>query len=89
MKTIKIIIKGTVQGVFFREFIKEHAILLNLKGYTKNLPNRNVEAVFQGEPNQIEKMINYCKQGPRTSKPTSITRDIPPKQTFKEFKILH
>lgn len=67
MKTVKLLISGRVQGVYFRAFIKENADRLGLKGYAKNLNDRRVEAVFQGNPAEVNEIIELCKKGPDMS----------------------
>ena len=62
-KAAKIIINGTVQGVFFRNFCKESADKLGLKGFVRNLEDGNVEVVVEGEGDTIERMIAACKKG--------------------------
>jgi acylphosphatase len=71
MKRIKVIIKGQVQGVFFRKFIKDNAIKLNLKGSVKNKKNY-VEAIFEGKTSDVHKMLILCKKGPKNSVVDSI-----------------
>jgi acylphosphatase len=63
-KAAKLTIKGTVQGIFFRQFCKENAEKLNLKGYVRNLENGDVEILIEGEGKDIEQMIELCKKGP-------------------------
>jgi len=59
-----IIIKGHVQGVFFRANIREKARELGLTGWVGNHPSGTVEAVFEGDKRSIEKIIEYCEMGP-------------------------
>ena len=61
MKTLKITITGTVQGVFFRTFIKEKADELGLKGFVRNLDDGRVEVVVEGRDENANKMIEVCK----------------------------
>ena len=49
MKTLKIVISGVVQGVFFRKFVKENADELEVKGFVRNLDDGKVEIVIEGE----------------------------------------
>ncbi len=86
---VKVTITGTVQGVFFRQFIKEHADKLNLKGFTRNLENGNVEVVLEGDKENIEKMIEILKKGPEHA----IIKDVYVEKKkysgdYKEFKII-
>ncbi|HUV47201.1 MAG TPA: acylphosphatase [Candidatus Bathyarchaeia archaeon] len=69
---IKVIISGKVQGVFFRAYTEKKANELGLRGWVKNLPGGQVEAVFDGVQAKIEEMIEWCWQGSAGSKVTSV-----------------
>lgn len=62
-----IYISGRVQGVGFRHFTRVNAEKLDVAGWVKNLPDGRVEAVFDGEEEQVRELINRCKKGPRAS----------------------
>lgn len=68
MKQIKITIRGDVQGVFFRAFVNRVANQLHVKGYARNTPDGNVEAVAQGTKEQLDKLVAACKKGPEGSR---------------------
>jgi len=57
-------VSGWVQGVFYRWNAKELAKELRLNGWVRNLPDGRVEAVFEGEKNEVEQIIDWCKNGP-------------------------
>lgn len=59
-----VLIKGRVQGVFFRAETSEEAQRLGLSGWVRNRWDGNVEAVFEGEKVAIEEMILWCYKGP-------------------------
>lgn len=63
-KRARVFIYGLVQGVYYRDWAKENAKELDLKGWIKNLPDRRVEAVFEGLGERIEEMIKRCQKGP-------------------------
>ena len=88
-KAVKIIIHGTVQGIFFRNFIKENAESLNIKGFVRNLDDGNVEVFAEGEIENVDQLGKMCKVGPKHSviKKVDVTEE--PFQDFKEFKNLH
>ena len=66
IKTYLLTIKGRVQNVGFRYWYNQEAIKLNLKGYVKNLNNKNeVESLVQGKLNKILHIINKSKKGPK------------------------
>lgn len=55
---------GRVQGVFFRASTRDEAKALGIKGWVKNRHNGSVEAVFEGEKDTVDKIVNWCKKGP-------------------------
>ena len=57
-------VHGRVQGVFFRATTRDKAIALGVKGWVKNCLDGGVEAVFEGEEDIVEKIVNWCKKGP-------------------------
>ena len=63
-KQLHIIVSGRVQGVFFRANAQKQARKLNLKGWCKNLPDRTVEILLEGEESQLEKFLVWCRKGP-------------------------
>lgn len=64
-KAFKITINGTVQGVFFRNFIKENAEKLNLGGFVRNLEDGRIEIIVEGDHENIKKFVEICKKGPK------------------------
>ena len=63
---------GKVQGVYFEHNMKKLAKRLNVVGWVKLLPDRSIEAVFQGEREKVEKLIKWCQSGPRSARVTHI-----------------
>ncbi len=59
-----VFVTGQVQGVFFRDSTRERAEQVSLAGWVKNLPDGRVEAVFEGSPERVREMIQWCEQGP-------------------------
>jgi acylphosphatase len=64
MKCIHVYISGRVQGVFFRAVTQQTAKSLHLTGWVRNVPDGRVEALFEGEDANIDKMIAWCHIGP-------------------------
>lgn len=60
-------ISGKVQGVGYRYFTRKNAESLGVTGWVKNLPDGRVEAVFEGDPEDVQKMLDRCKKGPVSS----------------------
>jgi acylphosphatase len=69
---VKAIISGRVQGVFYRAETKKAADKFGIQGYVKNMPNGSVEAVFEGDNSIVEKMLNWCKEGPPAARVENI-----------------
>lgn len=88
-KSIRLYIDGTVQGVFFRSFIKENAERYNVKGFTRNLEDGRIEVFLEGDIDSVEKMIELCKKGPKHSQIRNIQIKPERFQGFKGFKVLH
>ena len=65
LASLRAIVYGRVQGVFFRDFTSRHAAELGLTGYVRNLPDwKTVEVQAEGERNNLERLIDYLKVGP-------------------------
>jgi acylphosphatase len=60
----RVVIRGRVQGVFFRAETRERARSLGLRGSVRNMPDGTVEAVFEGERERIESILIWCHRGP-------------------------
>lgn len=63
-----VFISGRVQGVTFRATTRRKAKQYGVKGWVKNLPDGRVEAVFEGPENQVEKLVEFCHEGPRMAR---------------------
>lgn len=74
-QSVKVIVKGRVQGVGFRWFTREKARNLGLTGYVRNLPNGNVEIWAEGEQQDINDLIHLLRQGPSWSQVTDLEID--------------
>jgi len=88
-KSVRIYMTGLVQGVFYRAFVKENAEKLNIKGFVRNLEDGRVEIFLEGNVNEVNKMIELCRKGPRHSQIKNI--EIKPErfQSLRNFKVLH
>ena len=67
--SVRVIVYGYVQGVFFRDFTSRRATELGLSGYVRNLPGGEaVEVQAEGERKQLEELIGYLKVGPASAR---------------------
>lgn len=83
MKKVHLIIFGNVQGIFFRSNIKKIADQYNVRGFAKNKKDGSVEVVLEGDNENVDKIIEFCKKGPSGAKIEKI--NIKEKQYKKEF----
>lgn len=74
-KRVHAIVHGRVQGVFFREYTRRQAEYLGLNGWVKNLPDRTVEAVFEGSAPKVEEMITWLSTGSPQSDVTNVVME--------------
>jgi acylphosphatase len=65
-----ILVSGRVQGVFFRVETRDEATKRNVTGWVRNTSGGRVEAVFEGEREAVEKVIEFCKTGPPAARVT-------------------
>jgi acylphosphatase len=88
MKTIRLTIKGKVQGVFYRATAKDVAGLLGIKGWVKNLPDNNVEIRATGSEEILQKFTDWCKQGPPKARVTEVIVEELSPEEFNSFRII-
>lgn len=83
-----VFVAGRVQGVFFRANTSERAEALGLTGWVKNTRDGRVEAVFEGQKADVERMVQWCRKGP----PGAVVTNVEvaweePKGEFRDFSI--
>ncbi len=82
-------IKGQVQGVFFRVFVKKLAGSIDAVGWVRNNSDGTVELVAEAEKDKLQELLNKCKKGSVWSRVEVIdSKWEKPKGEFKEFEIL-
>ena len=83
-----IFVSGRVQGVFFRVETRYEAMKRNVAGWVRNTSGGRVEAIFEGEREDVEKLIEFCRKGPSGARVTKV--DVQWEKysgEFKDFKI--
>jgi acylphosphatase len=60
----RVVVRGRVQGVFFRDTTRRKAESLGVAGWVRNRPDGAVEAVFEGEPEAVDSMVRFARHGP-------------------------
>jgi len=83
-------VSGFVQGVFFRHETRAEATRLDVNGWVKNLRDGRVEAVFEGEKEAVEKIIQFCKMGPPGAEVSGVEVKWEEwKGEYKDFRIVY
>jgi acylphosphatase len=85
----EIIVKGKVQGVFFRASTKEAADRLGIDGQVKNLRDGSVWIAAEGEEGIMEAFIAWCRQGPPRASVSGLQLTEAPLQHYKGFEVVH
>lgn len=87
LQTIEIIVTGKVQGVFYRQRTKEIALSIGIKGTVRNLPNGSVQIVATGTKEQVDSLLEWCKQGLPKANVTSVNTVAVSLELFNDFSI--
>lgn len=61
----RVVVRGFVQGVFFRDTVRRHALAAGVAGWVRNNYDGTVEAVFEGDLESVEALVTLCHKGPR------------------------
>jgi acylphosphatase len=83
----RVIVHGFVQGVFFRDTTRRMAQREGVSGWVRNRPEGTVEAVFEGEPEAVERLVRFCAQGPRGASVERIERFEEPPEGLTGFSV--
>jgi len=83
-----ILVKGKVQGVFFRKNTRQVAETLNIAGWVKNTDEGDVEILAQSNEDTIQQFIAWCRQGPPKAEVRDVqVKDVKPDNNIKHFTI--
>ncbi len=88
MKRVHVTITGRVQGVAFRARTVQEAIRHHVSGWVRNLPDGSVEAVFEGKPEDVDRIVEWCRVGPRLAAVAHVETVVEPYSgEFRDFNI--
>jgi acylphosphatase len=88
MKHLNIIIKGKVQGVFFRASTKAVADQLGVRGIIKNEPNGDVFIEAEAENATLDMFLDWCHEGPEEAHVTAVESNDGELKNYRNFEIL-
>ena len=82
-----VFVSGRVQGVGFRATTRRHADQHGVDGWVRNLDDGRVEAVFEGPPDAVEAMVEFCGEGSRAARVDDVTVETEPPEGISGFDI--
>ena len=88
MKTLRVYISGTVQGVMFRKFIEEQANKIGVRGFVRNTSDGRVEVLIEGTDDKVLQMLELCKSGTSHAQVRNVEFHEIKNQGFDGFKIM-
>jgi acylphosphatase len=82
-------VTGKVQGVFYRDSMRQKAKLLGVQGFAENRPDGSVYAEAEGTPEALDELEAWCKEGPTTAEVQQVEVSSGSLSNFKSFSIRH
>ncbi len=86
--TLRLRIRGVVQGVGYRAWVEDKARALGLSGWVRNRRDGSVEALVSGEATAVEAVISMCRRGPPAARVEGIESESAPAPTEAGFRML-
>lgn len=82
----RVIVHGLVQGVFFRDTVRRRAVAAGVSGWVRNNPDGTVEAVFEGEAPEVERLVAFCRDGPRGARVDEVAVTVEDPEALRGFE---
>lgn len=86
-RTLRVSIRGRVQGVGYRAWTERTAMRLGLEGWVRNRRDGSVEAVFHGPARDVDAMIEACRVGPRGASVAEVEMWAEETAAFSGFEV--
>jgi acylphosphatase len=83
----RVLIHGRVQGVFFRDSTRRRAEPRNVHGWIRNVADGTVEAHFEGEPEDVQALVEWCGEGPRGAEVEHVEVSEVPAEGLGRFEV--
>ena len=84
---MRVVVSGRVQGVFFRDSCAREARASGVAGWISNRADGAVEAWFEGNPQAVEKLVTWCRQGPSRASVDGVERHEESPAGLDDFRI--
>ena len=82
------LVSGRVQGVWFRDTCRAEAARRGADGWVRNLADGRVEAVFEGEPDAVAALVEWCGRGPARAHVTAVVATDEPPEGLVGFRVV-
>ena len=83
----RVVVHGRVQGVWFRGSTELEARRAGLSGWVRNRADGSVEAVFEGEPDAVARLLAWCRVGPRSARVDRVDEFDEPPEGLRSFRV--
>jgi len=83
----RVVVRGNVQGVFFRDSARREASSRGVAGWVTNRPDGAVEAVFEGDADAVQALVDWCARGPRGADVDSVDETTEGPEGLSRFEI--
>ena len=83
----RVVVHGNVQGVFFRDTARREAEARGVAGWITNRRDGAVEAVFEGDPDAVAALVEFCRHGPRGAEVDSVDDSDEEPEGLSGFRI--
>ena len=83
----RVVVRGLVQGVFFRDSLRRLAQQRGVAGWVQNRADGAVEGVFEGELEAVERVLEFCRRGPRGARVDEVDVTDEPPEGLRGFSV--
>jgi acylphosphatase len=82
-----VVVSGRVHGVFFRDSVRRLAAQHDVAGWVRNTWDGTVEAVFEGEANAVDRLVDFCREGPSGARVENVDVSTEPPEGLDGFRV--
>ena len=83
----RVVVRGRVQGVFFRDSCRREAERAGVRGWVRNGDDGTVEAVFAGDDAAVERLVAWCHDGPPSARVEGVEVTEAPEEDLRGFEV--
>jgi len=84
---LELVIRGRVQGVWFRDSVRREAVARGLGGYAENRFDGSLAVVLEGDPDAVRAVADFCRTGPPRARVTAVDERTGPVSGLAGFEI--